>query len=69
MNGETWFLRCANCGALYQPSEGFHWKSGAPAVNWVKPKTLRSPIRCDHNTYAIERWNGTEWIAVEKKHE
>ena len=80
LGGVTYFFRCAQCRALYQPAEGVDLRTGTLCVYWTRPprqrqrRSLKSspvvapPITRDtvcHHRGAVERWDGAAWIAVE----
>lgn len=74
MNGDTCFLRCVSCKAMYQAMDGWSITTGKETVCWGRPKKKRKGNKgasiyekegpCDH-LGPIERWDGEGWVGVE----
>lgn len=66
-NGETYFIRCADCEEMYVATEAFSFATGQAMVLWRRPRPKRKPVQCAHRG-AIQRWDGHDWVAAEVTH-
>lgn len=60
-SGLTWFLRCADCHKMYEPTEVLLWREGKMDVVWIKPRPVKKPKPCQH-AGGVQRWDGSAWV-------